>query len=709
MSTPIDYQILLDKCGGIIDDIEALYFDYYEFLTENELEVPDIIYGSPMKPFEFARKKLSSEQLNIIVIGAFSSGKSFLISGFMNRLTWFEAHGEYFDDREDDYKSFLPSSPEQTSSCPLEIIPITDEQQATSRLEVFFADTDNWEDKTEIAFQDNYQKNEDDIMKKMMMYVTEMEEVQKTRPNDDLGRKVKRARLHVQGMPLPAILHDLPGIGGIGTAQYTDTVHKAVRSADCIIYVASAVKELTETELELLRFVEEASTSNRMPVFFVLSQIDREREYEKVLARNNAFLAQYFRDKEDRPNRRFIRDGFIPLSPALEAKAIGLHGRNMISKDKRDAAIVGSGMPKFRKTLAEFLETTSGPAHLRELVLLQRQWLDSLLSSIDNKLRSEATPLDTAQGQLREIEDFSKSLERKKRALSDSLDERGEYAIYEAFSRSDPDDLTSYLVEHLEEEINSSNLLKEEVRHKIEQEKRRLRDEWLNRPNDGFVDSWVNAMDTYQTRTVTIFNELLKQALEEADISEPSRLIPSDAAINGRIAVPEGTDISSQIDMMNGLLKLAMGVTSITGLTGAGGAGISALVGASALGPFGLALIAAGAVAGTAGLGMTRFASSERKRLRARYLEDLNVYAKQTIAAYRTQAEQFLAAYKGEVLRKITELIRLQAEQRETIERRMKEGDLNEHEHRVFDLQNMKRNAESVKKEIETFFRLVSQ
>ena len=136
----------------------------------------------------------------------------------------------------------------------------------------------------------------------MLTYVTEVDQWRGARPTTDLSRNVVQARLFVADTPLPAIIYDLPGIGGVGGEAYLKTVHEAVRRADCIVYVASAIGELSDAELDLLRFVEEVAEKNRCPVFFALSQIDRESEWRRVLEKDNRFLSEFFK-KDGKPNK----------------------------------------------------------------------------------------------------------------------------------------------------------------------------------------------------------------------------------------------------------------------------------------------------------------------------------------------------------------------------------------------------------------------
>jgi len=265
------YDLVLQKTMDIISYVENLSIEYGEILSDDGILLSNSIRVLEISPFESSRSKMKSQLITIAVCGAFSSGKSFLISALVDRLKWYErkssAEDIFEDEPSDMFNTFLPSSPEQTSSCPLDVIPSPGED--LSRFEVMFDDTKTWEDKSGVGAKD------DEISRMMLAYATDVEQWRVTRPAQDISRNVIRARLFVGKMPIPAVIHDLPGIGGAGEV-YLESVHKALREADCIVYVASAIKELTDVELDLLRFVEEIAGQNKTKVFFVLSQIDRE-------------------------------------------------------------------------------------------------------------------------------------------------------------------------------------------------------------------------------------------------------------------------------------------------------------------------------------------------------------------------------------------------------------------------------------------------
>ncbi len=232
------YQFLHDNCSQVITKVEQLVASYDELLRSDGISLGNSIKELEAAPFDAARAKLRSQLINIAVCGAFSSGKSFLISALIDRIRWYpdpRAKDMFQSQEVDRYATLLPTSPQQTNSCPLAIIP----WPSGKRFQVMFDDTRQWEDKSDSSMSD------EEVARQIQAYATDIEEWRSVRMPADQPRNVVRARLLVGPLPYPAIIYDLPGIGGIGEA-YLQAVHEALRLADCIIYVASAIKELTD-------------------------------------------------------------------------------------------------------------------------------------------------------------------------------------------------------------------------------------------------------------------------------------------------------------------------------------------------------------------------------------------------------------------------------------------------------------------------------
>ena len=683
------YDLVLQKTMDIISYVEHLSIEYGEILSDDGISLSNSIRVLEILPFESSRSKMKSQLITIAVCGAFSSGKSFLISALVDRLKWYErkssAEDIFEDERIDGFITFLPSSPEQTNSCPLDVIPAPGED--LSRFEVMFDDTKTWEDKSGVGAED------DEISRKMLAYATDIEQWRVARPTQDISRNVIRARLFVGKMPIPAIIHDLPGIGGAGEV-YLESVHKALREADCIVYVASAIKELTDVELDLLRFVEEIAEQNKTSVFFVLSQIDREPDWKKVLGKNNQFLREYF-TKDGKPNKIFIGKGFIPLSAGGEAKAKGKFSQGTIDASVRERAIEKSGMMSFRQLILDHLTNHSGPAHLREIVVQMHGILKDIKTHMANRMQAEAVPLQDAEQRKQEAKGLVRKLTEKNKDLLEDLEHLGKATILGGFEKVREGDLLELLQRDVLPLINKLDVTKDSERDKIQQEIKRARDQWLQSPGEGFIDTWNRAWSEYQKQTIILLHDRLSEAVKEAAISYPM-IIRDNTSIDW-----EGTgfNLRDTLELVGVAFQISAGITTIGGGVLAG----SIVVGgtAIALGPIGLFLIATGII----GLGWTKLKKlADTKILRKKLIDYLSKYDEQVIAQLRHQAQDDLEKHKGGIINIVRQLIAVQQDQITTLENRLRTGDLKTHQEKIELLRKLEDEATAIEEIITDFY-----
>lgn len=280
-SLHISFKDSVRAIGGIAQD-------YYALLREVNAEASFVSNGYRPEDFDRLIERSNSELLSIAFFGAFSSGKSFLISALCNGVTY-GVQRENDRDREH-YTSLIPASPRPTSSCPLAVEPLP-ESEKENRFWVFFADSTDWEEKTPV------------IPAVIQAYATALPNALMNRfPSADRTRSVIKARLGIASAPLKARLYDLPGIGS-AFETHEQVVRQFVQQADCIVYVAWAVRTLGSDDLSLLRHVYEHHKRTGKPVFFVLTQIDKGMQadsessgdvWEDVRESNNEFLRKYF-------------------------------------------------------------------------------------------------------------------------------------------------------------------------------------------------------------------------------------------------------------------------------------------------------------------------------------------------------------------------------------------------------------------------------
>src|SRR5687768_17357130 len=117
------YDNLVKQTEDFINNVERFIIECREALAgfyntdfHNNLGISD---PTIEEFFQRLRWRIKTGLINIAVTGEFSSGKSFFVSGLINRVNWVPI----IDPRlktifSDTYTSFLPSSTDQTTSCP---------------------------------------------------------------------------------------------------------------------------------------------------------------------------------------------------------------------------------------------------------------------------------------------------------------------------------------------------------------------------------------------------------------------------------------------------------------------------------------------------------------------------------------------------------------------------------------------------------------
>lgn len=525
-------------------------------------------------------------------------------------------------------------------------------------------------------------EREEDIQRAMLAYVTNFREFRQSRIRQDLGLKVIKAELKVPQIPYPAVFHDLPGIGG-ATAEYSVVVQDAVRQADCIIYVASAEKPLSGAELDLLRFVEEVAESNRCPVFFVLTKIDFHTKWKRVLEKNNEFLKEAFR------NEHLVAEGFIPVSPALQAKAKDQLAQGTINQQTYDEWVRNSGMPYLHEQLEKYLVNTSAPQHLRDIIFKMRTTQKALRRHMSSQTESAQRPIQQAQEDIKQAQDLSRSLQKSRDNIHARLLVLIEQQMSQAFSPIDPDDLTKELTERLEKRINSQNLTRAKVRHKLEQDIRQIRDEWLSKEDIALNDRWQKAWSNYLQQSQIIIEEEMVEAYRQSLKGHSAEL---DKGVDIILPVHE---INIPVDAIAGVVGLAGGA-----LTGGG-----IMVGTVAIAVWPLAaLFAAAGVTGFV-VGLLGRARANRE-LKQETLRLLGTYAQDVIKQLRGQGREAFMKYHAQVMDNIGDMIAAEEDKIKSIQKRLEEedGELAKNKLRISALNQLMDRTDKIEEQFSQFF-----
>jgi len=688
------YENILRVTGATAQDFESLLREVHEetLVTKN---------GYTQKTFQILRERADSELLSLAFFGAFSSGKSFLISGINNKIEIFKHEGR------DQFAPLLPASPRHTSSCPVAVEPLAPSHKDDNFF-VAFDGSDEWEQKSPAK------------LAIIQAYVTDLPNAKAQRlTNKDRTRTVTKAKLGISSAPMKARLYDLPGFGAIGV-NYEKVIRNFVQQADCIVYVAWAVRPLDEKDLELLRDIYNHHKTTGKPVFYVLTQIDLSWDidsasgkikWEDVLEANNEFLSEHFTTPDGRPDGAFIGGGFIPVSPALEAKGLNLEVQRPAESTQ---LVFDSRMKTLRDRFNEYLQNTSGPMHLAELASEIQRLLTRLTQDINERAIAESTPREEAQQSIKGYKAQRSILIQGKQTLKEELLNLGNSAIKRAFAGSDPDDLTRLLTERLQPKINSSDVLNEVAIHEIETEKASIVREWVSRNTKALIPRWVKAWESFIKQS----NERIDNLLDSAQSAHDEALKEGEEETEADIMAAEVEKrVNNKADEENKkeqTLKDTLEVMSTTWKTwtfvaGLGATGIvsSAAAAAStpllaALGPIGWGILASAGVGAL--YGRWKLGQHRNKRKEA-MLNDLPEYSQRVINSYQGQADEFIKNRVGVLLEVVDNKIERLDNSINSLEQRLLTGEYRDRDKRIETLKRLTQQCVEYDSQINEFYK----
>lgn len=646
-----NYDALRELFRNYVLSIQGIAADYYNLLREVNEE--GLISRSGYSNDVFVRllDRADSELLRIAFFGAFSSGKSFLISALSNKVTYVTRTEN--KKQQEYYSSVIPTSPRPTSSCPLAVEPLPSTERE-DKFWVFFDDRNTWEEKQPA------------IPAVIQAYATDLPNTSINRVTTrDRNRQVLKARLGVASAPLAAILYDLPGIGSTNF-NHDKIVREFVQQADCIVYIAHVGRTLGNDDLELLRHVYEHHKTTGKPVFFVLTQIDKASDldeisgkliWEEVRDANNEFLRKYFSDHETgKSDMGFIGSGFIPVSAALEAKSV-YYDREKRQQEEAKMLRDESNMQALRTMFELYLRETSGPVHLFELTVEVRRILSRLYQDIIERENSESTPQKNLQANLRGLKERRSVLIEGKKGLQDQLRDLGTAAIQRGFSGSDPDDLARLLEERLLKKIQTRDILKVDIIHDIETEQNAIVREWIARDRKALIPRWEGAWNSFNSQANERVEKLLTTSLmaQQSATKEEEELEADLAAIIPKVksSDSEGVKVKAAIATFDVLSKTWQTYAVVAGVGGIGAAASSLVVTypiLATVGPVGWALLASAVIGGTFAQWKTKQQLKERREMMIREIQS---YAREMVEMYRIQASEFIELRIGQIIEEI--------------------------------------------------------
>jgi hypothetical protein len=361
------------------------------------------------------RTRAASTLINVAMFGAFSSGKTFLVSGLQGQLEVIEAEGSDGLPAEK-FIGLLPSSPVPVSACPAQIVPVADDgvdSAGRGFMRVRFIDSADWED-----------VGSNPIPAMVAAYAAVGGDVVNRLPAHR-RREVAQLEILISNYKIPAKLYDLPGYGS--TISTHDAIIKtAMNDADCFIYVTRANRALGEEDLELIHVLYTHCKAWNKRVIWVVAGIDEATSldhanmpgWRSVIGKNNEYIEQNFQ-LGGQPDRGFIGEGFIGASPASEARA-AMHeaaGNGVVAGRLR----AGSQMNSLREVIQNLIERESGPRHIADIASKARSLVGPLANAVSDRLREERVPVDKQAAALAAMQDRLRRADSAIYRLQDDL------------------------------------------------------------------------------------------------------------------------------------------------------------------------------------------------------------------------------------------------------------------------------------------------
>ncbi|GGZ35745.1 hypothetical protein GCM10010387_32370 [Streptomyces inusitatus] len=439
------------------------------------------------------RTRTASALINVGLFGAFSSGKSFLLSGLQGGLELVEVltpEGEPGDK----FVGLLPSSPVPTTACPASVVPVDGsvavDASGTGFLRASFTDSNEgeWED-----------VGNSPAPSVIAAYAMEGADIT-DRLRAHRGRDVAQLEILLAGAVLPAKLYDLPGYGSPNPI-HEQIVRLAMAESDCFIYVSHAGRTLSEQDLTLIRVLYDHYKLSGKRVVWVVTAIDAASnldlrnvpEWKATVARNNTYLRENFALPDGQPDLGFIGRGFIPVSPALEARAakLSLEGAETAARRQR----AESRMDTLRQEIEGLISTGTGTRHISAVAIEAEALLSPRHQLLEERLRTERLQLDELRkllkSQQRQLELLDTALPRVREDLERKLQNRIGRTV-RPFNR-----LAGHLHDSLDTAIRETDLNKPVRANQIQVSKAQLLHSWLESPA-GPATIWIEQFNAFK-------------------------------------------------------------------------------------------------------------------------------------------------------------------------------------------------------------------
>jgi hypothetical protein len=446
------------------------------------------------------RTRAASALINVAMFGTFSSGKSFLVSGLQGHLDVIEVQIEGFVAEK--FIGLLPSSPEPATSCPARVVPVAQgsgfDTSGNGFLRVQFTDSQEWEDvgnSQAPAVVAAYATINGDVSNRL-------------RPH--WNREVAQVEFLLSEFTIPANLYDLPGYGS-PIKDHDIIINNAIIDADCFIFLTRANRTLADDDLDLIRELYIHCRSWKKRVIWVLTGIDAATQldlrnvpaWRSILIQNNKYLEDNF-TINGQPDATFIGDGFIPVSPAAEARGAMYANAGEGANARRHRA--ASQMDSLRQILRTLIEQESGRKHVADIAVTARSKIAPLASAVSTRLQEERLPVEEVatllKAQEESLQRANKTIEALGRDLDQSLKDRVRRA-------SRPfDNLASYLHSNLDATIRSSDIRGKGKANEVQVARTNVLQEWLEAPG-GPASLWNEQLAQFRQDIIGLLRRRL--------------------------------------------------------------------------------------------------------------------------------------------------------------------------------------------------------
>jgi len=297
-------------------------------------------------------------------------------------------------------------------------------------------------------------------------------------------RDVAQVEILLSEFMIPAKLDDLPGYGS-PINDHDVIINKAIVNADCFIYVTRAVRTLDDKDLSLIGDLYTHCRAWKKRVIWVLTGIDEatqlnhrnEVAWRTILAENNKYLADNFKIN-GQPDATFIGDGFIAVSPAVEARAAMYKKAGAGANASRQRA--PSQMDSLRQVLRTLIEQQSGRKHVADIAVAARDQIAPLAAVVSTRLREERLPIEQVTTELKvqkeNLRRANTAIDTLRRDLDESVKDRVRRA-----SRTF-DKLASHLHSKLDATIRSSDIRGTREANEVQVVRTNVLQEWMEAP-----------------------------------------------------------------------------------------------------------------------------------------------------------------------------------------------------------------------------------